>query len=89
MAKATSKKQNNRADPLSKKGKKDASKKEAKEAETSKDPKSSHLCECASSHIQVGLELSLPYAGTKHTYHLEKAYTCIPSSQFLVPHPTD
>lgn len=43
MAKATSKKQNNRADPLSKKGKKDAPKKEAKEAESSKDPKSSHL----------------------------------------------
>ncbi|KAG8169695.1 hypothetical protein KVR01_000440 [Diaporthe batatas] len=47
MAKATSNKQNNRADPLSKKDKKVASKKdvskEAEEAEPSKDPKSSHL----------------------------------------------
>lgn len=37
MAKATSKKQNNRADPLSKKGK------EAKSPKKEKDPKQSHL----------------------------------------------
>lgn len=40
MAKAPSKKQNNRADPLSKK----AGKKDGKEGQSSKDPKSSHLC---------------------------------------------
>lgn len=40
MAKAPSKKQNNRADPLSKKG----GKKDEKEAKSSKDPKQSHLC---------------------------------------------
>lgn len=36
MAKATSKKQNNRANPLAKKN--------GKEAQSSKDPKNSHLC---------------------------------------------
>lgn len=41
MAKAPSKKQNNRANPLSKKD----GKKDAKEAQSSKDPKQSHLCE--------------------------------------------
>lgn len=50
MAKATSKKQNNRVDPLSKKGKKEVSKKDGKEAESSKDPKSSHLCKYGLPH---------------------------------------
>jgi hypothetical protein len=66
MAKATSKKQNNRADPLSKKGKKGkkgVSKKEGKEAESSKDPKSSHLCKFGLSCRRTGLQSSLPYAG--------------------------
>lgn len=40
MAKAPSKKQNNRANPLSKKD----GKKDAKEGQSSKDPKQSHLC---------------------------------------------
>lgn len=43
MAKAPSKKQNNRADPLSKKD----GKKDGKEAQSSKDPKQSHLCKCS------------------------------------------
>lgn len=67
MAKATSKKQNNRADPLSKKGKKDASKKDAKEAESSKDPKSSHLCKYDLPHRRTGLQPFPPYAGIEYT----------------------
>jgi hypothetical protein len=51
MAKATSKKQNNRADPLSKKGKKDASKADVKASESSQDPKSSHLCKRGLPHV--------------------------------------
>lgn len=46
MAKAPSKKQNNRAEPLSKK----AGKKDGKEGQSSKDPKQSHLCKYSPSY---------------------------------------
>lgn len=56
MAKATSKKQNNRVDPLAKKD----GKKAGKEAKSSKDPKQSHLCKYSPRH-QMTASLASPH----------------------------
>ena len=53
MAKATKKKQNNRADPIAKK---DVSKKDEKEEKSSKDPKQSHLCKYDLPYRSTGLQ---------------------------------